>query len=259
MLRVEPVSIQVALLGIAARLFRGEDVVVALGEIRLVGKAADLLKGPVQGLAHAVEVRAILQLHVRQAPSERRVVQQSPRRPPLIGLGGQAPRRAQASVGSNWLEALWLSEGQGPDDVPVAPDEEHCQRVGDHLNGRLEDVGLPLASHRSVGDGFRDPVQRATLPLDRSNNDLQREHAGDRQPVEHVVNGGASEGTLELDAVAALAQGHDGAGDGRPDVRAQDYRDAGLHGDPVRTHQTHHDGHAGGGGLHHDGGEDASH
>ena len=52
----------------------------------------------------------------------------------------------------------------------------------------------------------------------------QDEH---RQPVEHVMDGGATEGTSEFVTVAGLGHGDDGIGDGGADVGAHDNEDGG--------------------------------
>mmetsp|Transcript_108630 Transcript_108630/g.302919 ORF Transcript_108630/g.302919 Transcript_108630/m.302919 type:complete len:248 (+) Transcript_108630:430-1173(+) len=150
-------------------------------------------------------------------------------------------------------------EGQGVDDVLVVFDEECSHRTGYRLDGRIEKLSALFAPHGGIGDGKCEPIQRAALTLDGGNDELHREQGSHREEVEHVVDGGAREGALEHNAVAGLAHGHDGVGDGGADVGAHDDRDRRLHFQLIRADQTDYDGRARGGGLHHDRGKDARH
>ena len=51
-----------------------------------------------------------------------------------------------------------------------------------------------------------------------------------REPVEHVMHGGASESPPEVFPVSCLRHGHQDAGDGRPNVRPHDDRDGQTYG-----------------------------
>lgn len=87
---------------------------------------------------------------------------------------------------------------------------------------------------------------------------LHDKHEDDTEPVEHVVNRGAGEGSPELFPVSDLSDGDDGVGDGGANIRSEDHGDGNPHLQP-RGHQPHQDGAGRGGGLHQDGDQHPDH
>jgi len=57
---------------------------------------------------------------------------------------------------------------------------------------------------------------------------LEDQENDDRQPVEHVVDGGAGESQSELLPIVDLGHCHQSVGHGGADVGAHDYRDGGA-------------------------------
>ena len=95
------------------------------------------------------------------------------------------------------------------------------ERLGDFLEEFHVDFSIGL-DVEAVHDEFGQAVQIRGSHLYRQQDDH-------RQPVKHVVDGGATEGTSEFVTVAGLGHGDDGIGDGGADVGAHDNEDGGLH------------------------------
>mmetsp|Transcript_58905 Transcript_58905/g.189435 ORF Transcript_58905/g.189435 Transcript_58905/m.189435 type:complete len:260 (-) Transcript_58905:206-985(-) len=229
-------SVEVTVIDRAAGLGGLEEEAGASCEPLRIGRLADLFEVGVQRLAHAIVTRAVRQVSW------------------VAGIGCAA-----TGVDQGRRAGRRLSQGQSVDDVLVVGDDDFRHRGGHGLDGRLEEVLALRAAHEAVRDGLGDPVERAALALHGVDDLLEGQEAGDREEVEHVVDGGAGEGALQLQPLPGLAHGDDGVGHGGADVRAHDDGDAGLDGDLVRAHEPHHDGRARGGGLHHDRGQDARH
>mmetsp|Transcript_45511 Transcript_45511/g.131837 ORF Transcript_45511/g.131837 Transcript_45511/m.131837 type:complete len:250 (+) Transcript_45511:977-1726(+) len=227
-----------------------QDAALALRE-RLVGFLAGALEGLVQLLAHAVVVRAVQGPLIPEPPAQQR---------PLAATGLPAARRcrpaghrkapvhsADGGVERERGGRCRQPQGQAADDVLVVGEEELRHGAGDLLDGRGKELARLLPARDAVGDGLREPVQRAAFALYGADDDLYGQQHRHRKVVEHVVDRGPREGALQVEPVPGLAHGDDGVGHGGADVRAHDDGDACFHRYLIRPHQAHHDGGARGG------------
>lgn len=94
--------------------------------------------------------------------------------------------------------------------------------VGQRSNDRLDRSGpLLVVSNLVGGHGFREGKKEAS-------GDLQGEKNGNREEVEHIVDGGSGESALELVSVAEVSHRNNGVRHGSADVGSHDDKDGKL-------------------------------
>ena len=143
-----------------------------------------------------------------------------------------------------------LGDGDLLDKVLVGLDDAVAEGRNDLLDGAFPLVALleSLVGEHGLGEAVK-----------VAGGGLEGEEDEDGKEVEHVVDGGAGEGTLELVAVAEMAHGNDGVGDGGTDVGTHDHVDGLTDLDGASTDEGDDDGGGGRGGLKEDGGKDTDH
>ena len=143
-----------------------------------------------------------------------------------------------------------LGDGDLLDEVLVGLDDAVAEGGNDLLDGTDPLVALleGLVGEHGLGE-----------VVEVSGGSLEGEEDEDGKEVEHVVDGGTGEGTLELVAVAEVAHGNDGVGDGGTDVGTHDHVDGLTDLDGTSTDEGDDDGGGGRGGLKKDGGKDTDH
>ena len=144
--------------------------------------------------------------------------------------------------------------------VAEGPPDQHLfvqldDGVGEGFGERFEQIRV---GHVLVAVQVHAVDHDAGDVLEEVGGHFQGEHDRDREPVEHVVNGGGGERPAEGLPVGGLGHADDRVGHRSADVRAEDHGDGGTDADPGR-HQRDDDGGGRGRGLNEDGDQDADH
>jgi hypothetical protein len=142
------------------------------------------------------------------------------------------------------------SLGDGCDNLPVGNNKQVSERFNNLLDGSLPlfsflGVGVP---HTGLGE-----VEKV------SGGGLNGKEDSDGHEVEHVVNSGTSESTLELVSISQVSKSDDSVGDGSTNVRSHDHVNSLLDTDRAGSDEGDNDGSSGRRGLEENSGKYPNH
>jgi len=166
----------------------------------------------------------------------------------VVGVTRSAHNGIESAIQATRV-LFWCISGNSFNELLVRDDDSVTKR-----RDKLFDGSLPLFSLC----GFRVLDHGTSQSIEVSSDDLNWQKDGNSHKVEHVMDGGAGKGTLELVAVSHLSHGDNGVGDRSSNVGSHNHVDTLLDADSA-SGKGDNDRGGGGGGLQKNSSKDTNH